>query len=135
MSGCNWLPFLSVCIILATDVGQMEGLSTNTKKEHARMYEVEQEQPPIVYMLDGLLSEGRRLAHPLAVEIEHDDGEVVVSEPHFHIHASAPTQAEAIAAFRRIFSGYLDVLTAEEKILGTHLREQLEYLRSVIRSA
>lgn len=92
-------------------------------------------RPPIHRVIDGSLPKGRWLAHPLTVLIEYDDGEVVVSEPHFHMHASAPTEAEAIAAFRRIFSGYLDVLASREEKLGTQLREQLEYLRSAIKSA
>lgn len=88
--------------------------------------------PPSARIIDGPLSEGRRLAHPLKVLLEYDDGEVVVSEPHFHIHASGPTEAEAIAAFRRIFSGYLDVLSSREETLSVHLRDQLQYLRSSI---
>ena len=92
-------------------------------------------RPPTIRIIDGRLSRGRWLAHPLNVLIEYDDGEVVVSEPRFHMHASAPTEAEAIEAFRRVFSGYLDVLTAQEATLGSSLREQLEYLRSCIRTA
>ena len=88
-----------------------------------------------VRVIDGLLPGGRQLAHPLTLLIEYDDEEVVVSEPHFHMHSSAPTEAEAIAAFRCTFSGYLDVLTSQEEKLGTHLRDQLQYLRSAIRSA
>jgi hypothetical protein len=93
----------------------------------------QQSSTPIFITIDGALPKGRRLAHPLTVLIEHDDEEVVVSEPHFHIHASASTEAEAIAAFRRVFSGYLDVLASQEESLGAHLRDQLQYLRSAIR--
>lgn len=89
--------------------------------------------PPTVRIIDGFLSEGRRLARPLNVLIDYDEEEVVVSEPRFHIHASAPTEAEAVAAFRRIFSGYLDILASREETLSTYLREQLHYLRSIIR--
>lgn len=32
------------------------------------------------------LPDGRRLIHPLTVIVEHDDGEVIVSEPLFHMH-------------------------------------------------
>ncbi len=84
--------------------------------------------------ITGFLPGGRRLTHPLIVMVEYDDEEVVVSEPRFHMHASAPTEAEALAAFRRIFSGYLDSLTRREKTLGPQLRDQLNYLRSVIAS-
>lgn len=102
------------------------------------MSETEQEQqqsdPPMPYMISGRLPEGRRLTHPITVVIEYDDEEVIVTEPRFHMHASGPTKEEALAAFRRIFSGYLDVLTRREKTLGPPLRDQLHYLRSVIAS-
>lgn len=127
----------------------MRRLRTETEKGHAPVSEAEQEQQParnisfpidtyhpsIVRTLDGALPEGRRLAHPLTVLIEYDDEEVVVSEPRFHMQASGSTEVEAIAAFRRIFSGYLDVLTSREEKLGAHLHAQLQYLRSAIKTA
>src|SRR5947209_3730387 len=88
-----------------------------------------------VRVLSGLLPGNRRLAKPLTVSIEYDDDEVVVSEPRFAIHASGPTEADAIAAFRRIFSGYLDVLSSQEEMLSIPLRHQLHYLRSYIQPA
>ncbi len=88
--------------------------------------------PPTLYPLSGHLPGGRQLAHSITVIIEHDDDEVIVTEPRFHMHASGTTDAEALAAFRRIFSGYLDMLTRREKTLGPPLRDQLNYLRSVI---
>jgi hypothetical protein len=88
--------------------------------------------PPIYRRITGLLPGGRRLTRPLTVAVEHDDGEVIVSEPLFHMHAAAPTEAEALEAFKRIFSGYLDSLTRREKTLGPQLRDQLNYLRSII---
>ncbi len=84
--------------------------------------------------ITGSLPGGRRLTHPLIVMVEYDDEEVVVSERRFHMHASAPTEEEALVAFRRIFSGYLDSLAQREKTLGPQLRDQLNYLRSVIAS-
>jgi hypothetical protein len=89
--------------------------------------------PPLTSLeITGHLPGRRRLARPLYVTIAHDDGEVIVSEPHFHMHASAPTTTEALVAFRRIFSGYLDVLASRESRLDPYLREQLAYLRSYI---
>jgi len=85
--------------------------------------------------IDGPLPEGRLLAHPIVVKIEDDDGEFLISEPHFSIHASGPTLLGTIEAFKRVFSGYLDVLSEDEEILGIALRRQLEYLRSAIRVA
>lgn len=86
-----------------------------------------------VYSLEGFLPDGRYLTHPVVVWVEYDDGEFLVTEPHFYMHASGSTAPEAIEAFKRIFSGYLDVLSTDEATLGTYLREQLEYLRSVIK--
>jgi hypothetical protein len=40
---------------------------------------------------------------------------------------------EAIQAFKRIFSGYLDVLSEEEGNLSEYMHEQLQYLRSTTR--
>ena len=92
-------------------------------------------QPPtVITNIEGLLPGGKRLIHPITIVIEYDDGEVIVSEPNFHMHASAPTENEALNAFRRIFSGYLDLLALREKTLGPQLRDQLNYLRSVITS-
>ena len=53
---------------------------------------------------------------------------------HFNIHASGVTIQEAIAAFKRVLSGYLDVLSEEEETLDLYLREQLAYLRSLIKA-
>jgi len=90
------------------------------------------QHPTIITNIEGPLPGGRRLIHPITIVIEFDDEEVVVSERRFHMHASAPTEAEALNAFRRILSGYLDSLTRREKTLGQPLLEQLNYLRSII---
>ena len=84
--------------------------------------------------IEGPLPGRRRLVRPITIVIEFDDEEVVVSEPVFHMHASASTEEEALAAFRRIFSGYLDVLASRENRLDQYLHEQLTYLRSSITS-
>ena len=96
-----------------------------------------QSSPAIVRSIYGALPEGRELVHPLSVVVEHDDedDEFVVSEPRFHIHASASTESEAIAAFRRVLSGYLDVLEEQEEKLGSSLQKQLTYLRSMIKAS
>jgi len=89
---------------------------------------------PIFVSIDGLLPGGRWLAHPLVVQVEEDDGEVLVTEHQFYMHASGPTVVEAIEVFKRIVSGYLDVHSSSEETLGPYLRDQLEYLRSAIRT-
>ena len=82
--------------------------------------------------LAGSLPGGKQLMRPILIVIEYDEEEVVVSEPLFHMHASAPTEIEALDAFRRMISGYLDVLARREKTLGPPLLDQLNYLRSII---
>src|SRR5947199_8913321 len=89
-------------------------------------------QPAIFISIEGRLPDGRWLSHPVIVKIE-DDGEFVVSEPKYYIHGEGPTIPEAIEAFKRIFSGYLDILSEEEDNLSSYMFEQLEYLRSAIR--
>lgn len=85
--------------------------------------------------ITGPLPDGRQLSRPLTVVIKEDDGEVIVSEPHFHIHAVGTTRAEALVEFRRILSEELDELTADEDELGPRLQAELHYLRNLIRTA
>src|SRR2546429_574946 len=63
--------------------------------------------------------------------IEHDDGEVLVSETRYHIHATGATKDEALEAFWRVFYGYEGVLAESEEQLGEPLRKQLQYIREV----
>jgi hypothetical protein len=90
---------------------------------------------PIFITIDGALPGERWLTHPLVVQVEYDDGEILVSEPHFYMHASAPTISEAIAEFKRVLSDELEILTSDEKRLGPRLQAQLQYLRTAIRMA
>ncbi len=78
------------------------------------------------------MPEERWFTHPIIVKIEDDDGEFVVSELKYHIHGEGPTIPEAIEAFKRVFSEYLDMLSEEEDNLSSYMYEQLEYLRSAI---
>jgi hypothetical protein len=90
-------------------------------------------QSPTFVTLTGSLSAGRYLSKPLTVKIESDDGEFLVSELKYYIHGEGTTVPEAISTFKRIFSGYLDVLSEEEGNLSSYMYEQLEYLRTMIR--
>jgi hypothetical protein len=94
---------------------------------------------PTFFFIEGPLCEGRELARPLLVEIveedreEGEDREFLVSEPKYHMHGAGKTIPDAIATFKRIFSGYLDILAEEEDHLSVNLQEQLKFLRSMIR--
>ena len=90
-------------------------------------------QPPISISIGGQLPGGRWLSHPIIVKIEDDEGEFVISEPKYHMHGEGSTIPDAIEAFKRIFSGYLDILSEEENNLSSYMYEQLKYLRSEIR--
>jgi len=85
--------------------------------------------------ISGFLPGGRCLAGPLDVRIAYDDGEVIVSEPHFHIHATGATISIALTEFRHILIEELDALTADEAELGPRLQAELRYLRNLIRTA
>ena len=91
-------------------------------------------QPPIFVSIGGHLSVRKWLTHPIVVKIEDDEGEFVVSELKYHMHGEGSTIPVAIDAFKRIFSGYLDILSEEEDNLSSYMYQQLEYLRSAIRS-
>jgi hypothetical protein len=85
--------------------------------------------------ITGPLPGGRYLTYPLKVKIAYDDGEVIVSEPHFHIHAAGTTMATALAEFKLILTEELDDLTVDEEELGPRLQAELRYLRNLIRTA
>ena len=91
-------------------------------------------RPAIFITIAGSLPGRRWLTYPIVVKIEDDDGECVVTELKYHMHGEGSTIPEAIEAFRRIYSGYLDLLSEEEDNLSSYLYEQLEYLRSAIRT-
>ena len=84
--------------------------------------------------INGSLPGEKQLTRPLKVRLAYDDGEVVASEPRFHIHAVGATRLEALKEFRRILSEELDDLTADEDELGPRLKAELQYLRDLIRT-
>ena len=84
--------------------------------------------------ITGSLPGGKQLTRPLKVKLAYDDGEVVVSEPRFHIHAVGSTRIEALIEFRRILSEERDDLTTDEEELGPRLKAELQYLRDLIRT-
>ncbi len=90
--------------------------------------------PPTSYTINTL-PQGRSLTCPLEVSIAYDDGEVIVSEPHFHIHAVGTTVAGALAEFKLTLLEELDELASDENELGPRLQAKLQYLRGLIRTA
>ncbi len=81
--------------------------------------------------ITGSFPDGKRLTRPLEVKVAYDDGEVVVSEPHFHIHGVGTTLPQALVAFKRVLAEELDQLTADEEELGPRLQAELHYLRNL----
>ncbi len=104
------------------------------KPDARTLFEQSITRPTIFLSIAGSLPVRRWLTYPIVVKIEDDDGEYVVTELKYHMHGEGSTIPEAIEAFRRIFSGYLDILSEEEDNLSSYLREQLEYLRNAIRT-
>ena len=98
-------------------------------------YEPSWPSHPTSFKITGLLPDGKRLMRPLDVMVAYDDGEVIVSEPRFHIHGAGPTIAKALAEFKRILAEELDDLTADAEELGPRLQAELHYLRGLIRVA
>ena len=103
------------------------------KPDARTLFEQSITRPTNFLSIAGSLPGRRWLTYPIVVKIEDDDGEYVVTELKYHMHGEGSTIPEAIEAFRRIFSGYLDILSEEEDNLSSYLHEQLEYLRSAIR--
>ncbi len=104
------------------------------KPDARTLFEQSITRPTNFLSIAGSLPGRRWLTYPIVVKIEDDDGEYVVTELKYHMHGEGSTISEAIEAFRRIFSGYLDILSEEEDNLSSYLHEQLEYLRSAIRT-
>ncbi len=90
--------------------------------------------PTLVFTtISGPLPGGKQLVHPLVVQIQNNDEEVLISELNFYIHASGHTISEALAEFKRVLSEELDELIRDESHLGSRLQKQLQYLRSIIK--
>jgi len=105
-----------------------------TMYPHANIsYELSRPSHPTSFKITGFLPDGKRLTRPLDVVVAYDDGEVIVSEPRFHIHATGSTIAKALAEFKRILAEELDDLTADAEELGPRLQAELQYLRGLIR--
>lgn len=104
------------------------------KPDARTLFEQSITRPTNFLSIAGSLPGRRWLTYPIVVKIKDDDGEYVVTELKYRMHGEGSTIPEAIEAFRRIFSGYLDILSEEEDNLSSYLHEQLEYLRSAIRT-
>lgn len=90
-------------------------------------------QLPTYMTLEGSLPGGRWLSTPLRVKVEEDEGEILVSEPDFFIHASGATVPEAVAEFRRVLVEEMELLTADEAKLSQRLKAELRYLLNHIK--
>ncbi len=90
---------------------------------------------PTFITIGGSLPDGRELTHSIVIRVEHDDGEILVSETKYALHASASTLPAAITEFKRVLAEELDLLSADEEQLGPRLQAQLHYLRTLIKVA
>ena len=72
-----------------------------------------------------------QLAQDVVITVVYDETQLkwLVSDQRFEIRASGGTEAEAIAAFRSVFSQSFDVLDQYESNLDAPTREMFLYLR------
>src|SRR6516225_9610679 len=104
----------------------------NLQSRYANLYDTSDLSNPRVLTIDGLLPNGKYLKHPISVRLENDEGEILVSEPRFSLHASGLTLQEAIGAFKSVLSDEFDALAEDEHKLAPRLIAQLQYLRNII---
>lgn len=110
-------------------------MSEETEEQQQETEEITLSFPSVTsFEVTGSLPGGKQLMRPLKVRLAYDDGEIIVSEPRFHIHAVGATRVEALTEFKRILSEELDDLTADEEELGLRLKAELQYLRDLIRT-
>jgi hypothetical protein len=136
MKGCAEMDNFIVNAKTSTSSAAASKLHFSVLPNSKMAYELPIPLSPLTSLkITGLLPGGRQLNRPLDVRIAYDDGEVVVSEPLFHIHAVGTTITEALTQFRRVLSEELDELTADEEELGPRLQSELQFLRNLIRMA
>jgi len=82
--------------------------------------------------IGGALPQNMRLAHDVYVLAMQEDGEVVVSEPKFHIHGYGTTLGEAERDFRQVLVDSYELLQEDPQVLDAYLQAQLSYLQSII---
>ncbi len=73
-----------------------------------------------------------RLVHNIFVLVMQENGEIVVSEPRYHIHGYGATLEEAKQDFRQVLVGSFDLLQEDQQALGPLPQGQLFYLQSII---
>ena len=84
------------------------------------------------YWLIGSSARGWRIAQPVQVQVERADGEFVVSEPRLNVYGVGETFAESMADFTSMLVDLFEELSASEDVLSSHLRQQLELLRTIL---
>jgi len=82
--------------------------------------------------IEGDLPQHMRLAQNIFVLVLHEDGEVVVSEPTYHIHGYGSTLEEAKQDFRQVLVDSFELLQEDRQVLDSHLQGQLSYMQSII---
>ena len=88
---------------------------------------------PMFMIIDNPLPGRKHLIHPIVIQIQYEDEEILVNESYCHIYASGATVQEAIAEFKRILVDEFNQLTHDEEQLSPRLQQQLQYLRSIMR--
>ena len=85
-----------------------------------------------LYWLIGSSARGWRIAQPFQVQVERADGEFVVSEPRLNVYGVGETFTESMVDFTSMLVDLFEELSASEDVLSSHLRQQLELLRTIL---
>lgn len=73
-----------------------------------------------------------RLLRPILLDVDRGQGgEYIVSNPHLHNYGVGKTLQAAVADYQSMLVDLYEELAASEAALSRHLRERLEYLRSL----
>lgn len=82
--------------------------------------------------IHGELPQKKRLAKQVYAIATYDDGEYVVSTPHFHIHGYGSTLQEAIEDFRQVLVDSFDHLHEDSDCLDDYMQRQRRYIESLV---
>lgn len=86
---------------------------------------------PYMRMVEGPLR-GNRYLRSTAVWILLDEGQYIVTEPRYHMHAVGATVDEALDDFLSVIADEFDIVLEERGPLSPRLQSQRSYLQSVV---
>jgi hypothetical protein len=89
--------------------------------------------PTSLILLAALADPDFQLLHPIVLEVERGEGgEFIVSNRQLHNYGAGGSLQEAIDDYQSMLVDLYRELTDSEVILSRHLRERLDYLRTLL---